>query len=715
MGGPREGSMHRLVDSPSSASGPRLVHMAGLDGLRALAIAAVFVFHAAPDLAPGGFLGVSLFFTVSGYLIGSLVLSEVVDTGRVDLGRFWARRARRLLPALLITLAVVVALAARHPVPTGFRGEALSALAYVANWHAVWSGLDYADLFGTPSPIAHLWSLAIEEQFYLVFPLVVALVVARGRAPRVRMATVAGAGIAGALVAQLLTSDRALGYYGTHVRAAELCAGVLLAALWRPHPHPHPHLHRCPHPLRRLSPLMSRFGAADFTSARHERGKRAWGRGALAVVGALGLAGAAAMVVGVDLGDGWLYRGGFSLVALLWAAIVLAAAASPLGLLLGWGPLAALGRISYGLYLAHWPVIVWLDEGRTGLDGIALFLLRAGVTVGVAAVSYHLLEQPIRERRMPRRRGWAAPALGGAFAASIVAVAVTPAATWRNPLAIEAASGPIAFPTATSVAPGTLPPAAGAPAPNAVPAALTPVTTAPAPGTTAAPATTAPAPAPPPVLAFVGDSVPYLAAEALAAQTAATGFVPLNLALPNCDGAAGHPELRLGYGQVIDEAAGCDRWAERWAPPLSQGQPAAVVMMLGQTTVLDRRVGGAWRGPCDADFRAWYEPTVAERVEWLSARSSAPIYLAVTPWASPAAVGIVPDDHRARTDCLNAIYDSVRTTHPQLRRLDIASWLCPNGPDSCAPVRADGLHFTDEGALQLAHWLRGQLAGDGIL
>jgi peptidoglycan/LPS O-acetylase OafA/YrhL len=686
--------MHAPVPSVTVASGPRLSHLAGLDGLRALAIAAVFVYHAAPAAAPGGFLGVSLFFTVSGYLIGSLLLAEVEGTGRVDLGRFWARRGRRLLPALLLTLAAVTLLATRLPVPSGFRGEALAALGYVANWHAVWAGLDYADLFATPSPVAHLWSLAIEEQFYLVFPVLVAAVVARGGSPRSRLAALAAAGCAASLAAQLFTDDRALGYYGTHVRAAELCAGVLLATSCRP---------------------GTRVGGR-------------W-RAAVTLAGAAGLAATTALVLAVDLGDGWLYQGGFTALGGLWAVLVLACAASPLSVVLGWGPLAAVGRVSYGLYLAHWPVIVWLDEQRTGVDGFELFLLQAFVTAGVAALSYHLLEQPVRERRIPRRPAQALPALGVAFGVAFAVVAAAPAATRHNPLAIEAASGPVAFPVPTSLplAPGTLPPAApDAPPPsaptraatrsapgNAVSARAASAAPVPATAPTTVPPTTA-APAPP-VLAFVGDSVPYLAAEAIAGKAAQTGFVPLNLALPNCDGAAGHPKLRLGYGEVIHEAEGCGQWVERWSVPLSQGRPAAFVLMLGQTTVLDRRVDDEWQGPCDAEFQAWYEPTVAARVEWLAANAPAPIYLAVTPWAAPAAVGIVPQDHLERTNCLNTLYDRVRATHPDVRRLDVAAWLCPQGPETCAPVRSDGLHFSEEGAVQFATWVRGQLTRDGVL
>ena len=210
----------------------RLGYEASLDGLRALAVGAVLMFHGGVAGTSGGFLGVSVFFTLSGFLITLLLLRERDDTGRIALRSFWSRRIRRLSPAAMTCVAVVLATAARWLDPTQLRnlpGDSIAALANVANWRYVLDDQSYADLFASgPSPLVHFWSLAIEEQFYLVFPiLMVALLAVRARrwvAPTV-LAVLAAASVA----AMLLTHDHDLVYYGTHTRAAEFLIGALLA------------------------------------------------------------------------------------------------------------------------------------------------------------------------------------------------------------------------------------------------------------------------------------------------------------------------------------------------------------------------------------------------------------------------------------------------------------------------------------------------------
>lgn len=365
------------------------MHVRALDGLRGLAVLGVLAFHAEADWARGGFLGVSLFFTLSGFLITGLLLAEGHATHRVALGAFWARRARRLLPAALATVALVVVLvglagddAARRDLP----GDVAATTGYVANWHQLAAGQSYGELFEAPSPLLHTWSLSIEEQAYVVLPLLVVGAGAVGagagatgaagarRAVRRRVAAVLGAlavasvGI-GAL--GLVGGDRA--YYGTDARAAELLLGALLA---------------CALAGRRLDD--------PFRCAATGRLLRVAGPVALvAVLLSWGL---------VDQRSAWLARGGLAAHALV-ACVVIAAAlvpGAPLTRALGSRPLVAAGLVSYGLYLYHWPLFWWLSPERTGLDGPALLTVRLVATASLALASYRWLEQPIRAGWRPR-------------------------------------------------------------------------------------------------------------------------------------------------------------------------------------------------------------------------------------------------------------------------------------------------------------------------
>jgi peptidoglycan/LPS O-acetylase OafA/YrhL len=353
--------------------------MPGLDGLRGLAVLAVLAFHQGFGWARGGYLGVSLFFTLSGFLIASLVIHEVSSTGRLALRAFWARRLRRLAPAALVALLLVCAFGATIATPSqrlDLRGDLWSALGNVMNWRLLASGQSYAALFRDPSPVQHFWSLAIEEQFYLLFPLLIAAITAislaartSGRRFRRRLAATALGLAAASLAAQLLITSTDRIYYGTDTRAFELLAGVLLACWITPG--------RIPRTIARAAAII----AIPLTLAMIT----AWSQ--------------------VPLDSPWLYQGGLAAIAIVSAVVILGAAVpGPLRTLCSWAPLRGIGLISYGIYLFHWPIYLWLTPNRTGLHDLPLFTLRAAATLTIALASYHLIELPFRRGAIGRLR-----------------------------------------------------------------------------------------------------------------------------------------------------------------------------------------------------------------------------------------------------------------------------------------------------------------------
>ena len=431
------------ITTPPSGARSRpsgLPYLAGLDGLRALAVIAVVLYHAGVDFVPAGFLGVEIFFVISGYLITSLLLSEHAATSAVSLRRFWMRRARRLLPALFLLVAVVLTYFAIFlPGEVAMvRGDALAAVGYVSNWAFILRDTPYFEQVGRPSPLLHLWSLAIEEQFYVIWPpLFVGLMALRGRA-LLFAAIVAGIVGSSVLMAVLYEpfADVSRVYYGTDTRAAGLLFGAALAVVWRAGALPAPR-------GRVVAWLFYASGLARLL------------RVSLDIAGLAALAGLAYIVVTFNSFQPALYLGGFALVSAL-TVIVIAAAVAPggrLGRVLGVAPLRAVGLRSYSIYLWHWPIFIVTRPGiDVSLGEIELLAVRLALTLLLAEISYRFVEMPIRHGALGRiwawtrtRDGWlrqwrrgviVGPALGGAVALGVV-VAVAPATEPPSYLATE--------------------------------------------------------------------------------------------------------------------------------------------------------------------------------------------------------------------------------------------------------------------------------------
>jgi peptidoglycan/LPS O-acetylase OafA/YrhL len=419
-------------------------YLPGLDGLRAVAVLAVVAYHLGLSWAPGGLLGVGVFFTLSGYLITDLLLGQQAETGSLQLLDFWQRRARRLLPALFVMLIVVigwVALLDRSQLPA-LRGAVAAAVGYVSNWWLIAEHSPYFAQFGPQSPLGHLWSLAVEEQFYLVWPwlLYLGLLMRRGRGRRpgpgehYGLAAAAVALAAGSAIAMARLYhpgyDPTRVYDGTDTRAFALLIGAALAFVW---------------PSRKLW--------ADLSAAS------SW---CLDAVGAVGLLVIGALIWRSTKYSSFLYPGGMVVLSLA-TALTIAAVAAPagrLGQVLGVRPLRWIGVRSYGIYLWHYPII----ELTTPADGRETFVratLQVAASIAMAALSWHFIEEPVRHgalgrwwsqlragtrrRDSARRRGWAGLATGAvvlSLAGVLLAGGIPPATAWvRSHHAVPVASG----------------------------------------------------------------------------------------------------------------------------------------------------------------------------------------------------------------------------------------------------------------------------------
>jgi peptidoglycan/LPS O-acetylase OafA/YrhL len=430
-------------------------YLPGLDGLRAVAVLAVVAYHEQFGWAQGGLLGVAVFFTLSGYLITDLLLAQWAADGQLRLKDFWIRRARRLLPAVFVLLVAVSAWVtmADQARLASLRGSVAAAVSYTSNWYLIIKDQSYFARFAPPQPFDHLWSLAVEEQFYLLWPwlLLIALLCLRWfGAKSVRWLAVPTLALAAASAVAMLVLyhpgfDPTRVYEGTDTRAFGLLIGAALAMIWPSRSRP-----------------RSRRGAVWAIDATAAAG--------LAVVGV--------MIVTVGEYSPLVYRGGLVLLSLATAAIVTACTVpgSLLGRGLGWAPLRWIGVRSYGIYLWHYPVIV-LTSPASSAEDLPRAAIQIAASIALAALSWQFIEEPVRRGALGRRWAkakaarWHLPGpsrigvITTAVAAGVTAVACAGLAglvPLSNPADASGATQLVYTPEATTVLPPRPDPAAAA-------------------------------------------------------------------------------------------------------------------------------------------------------------------------------------------------------------------------------------------------------------
>lgn len=507
-------------------------------------------FHFGLTFLQGAWVGINLFFVLSAYLITRLLIEEHARSGRVDVLGFYRRRARRLLPGLcllLVVLGVYGTFVAPDEVRGPLRADILATLFYVQNWHLILRGDQYFELFDNTSFLRHAWTLSVEEQFYVFVPLVVLALVRWVRRREVQAGVLLAIGLVSAAwtahVGVATQDAQTHAYYGTDTRAQALCIGAALA-FWTG--------------LRRRRSEAVRLPAP--------------------VVALLGWGGLAAMVyayLGVASFQRYMYDdGGIFIFALASAALVLACAderPSQLRTVLGWRPFAYLGRISYGLYLWHWPVLLWLRIAHPGIGTAPTLIIGMVLTLGLAAASYRFVERPVIRggvrALVPSVRA------GRALAAGAMAAVVVLAFTAGNGAApARASSGPVPM-----LVTGT---------PAYRPAAMTTK------------------------VAVFGDSVPYLLL-----QHEPAGRYPdldvTNLAQPGCDLLP--IPVYYSQSQQSPDSSACAATKTGLQAKLRQSGAQEFVLFGGATTSFQHVAAGGRRISLDdASYRTLVETTLTK-------------------------------------------------------------------------------------------------------
>ncbi len=622
-----------------------------LDGLRGLAVIGVLLFHA-DGLLRGGYLGVDLFFVLSGFLITRLLLVEHTTHGSIDLKVFWFRRARRLFPAVLALMLAVAIYAWTIAEPSelaGLRADGLSTLAYVANWRAIFAQRSYWDLFTAPSPLEHTWSLAIEEQFYLLWPLLVVLMM---RATRRGARAVLGLSLALAVVSAALMTllyredDTTRVYLGSDTRGAAILVGAAFASL-------------------------ELEVSARVTDAL----------GFVAVIG-LGFAWCT-----LDGQSAFLYRGGFWLTELAGLVLIACATQGKASLVargLSWRPLRWAGAISYGLYVWHWPVYVVLTQERAHLYGAWLTALRLLVTFVIAIVSYRWLEQPIRHRGVFFGR----PAIVVPLAVSGAALLIL-ASTVARPIVAPVAMALPVMPIVPVIEDASVD--AGPPLPYADIRDL--------PVASELPADTL-------RVLVVGDSVAMSVGNLLRVnQWKGHAFVAQR-AVGDCSVLDGIVPTHTMNG--LDHGGG--NCAHDWASDTAKLRPDVTLVVLGGAYFASAKVEGRWQKPCDKGWHAVYLKRLKALVDLLKPHGGRAVFVTAAYPVGKFQVAQINE----RVDCFNATLAESGAQTIDLAKHLCPQTQCALESEGSV-IRNDGLHFEYPGGNATAEWILSELRQSDVM
>ena len=665
---PSRGGAHaaRRPHARTSATGKSRV--LALDGLRAFALLIIMGYHFGVGWLQGGFFSLDIFYVLSGYLITGLLLGEWAKLARIRLGAFWLRRARRLLPALLVVL-VVVTLVVRFAYPAGLypnlRMADLSALFYFSNWFQIADSGNYFVATGAVSPLTHTWSLAVEEQFYLVWPLVVLAVLHLGRRLGGRgsdrasgrgvgrgvelLLAVSIAGVVASATEMFVLyhpgADITRLYFGTDTHAQSILVGSVLACA--------------------LTLVQRRRGEEGMAPTARSTPARV----VLTVVGLAGVAGTLSLTYLLTGTAAFAYRGGFLLSALSAAAVILGAvcvAGGPIGRFLSLRAMVWMGTVSYGAYLWHYPVFIELDASRTGMSGLSLLAVRMVTTFALAAASYYLVERPVMEGVFWRSVRAAGPAL----AALGLTVAVVVAGTTAE----ADAAAPVHSTNTIPVGERQALDATGA-------------------------FTNAPI-----RFLMVGDSLAVTEAIGLKIGSVAHyGVQVINKGVLGCD--IDNTDA-YSSGQRDIPVSACRYWRTLYAHQVTEFRPEVVGFLAGRFEITDHVVGTT---VTSIDQPAWNRHVTDEidQIVGVISAHGAKVALFTMPYLDPPTEApdgsTYPENRNSRVDEYNQIIERVAARHPGTATvIDLNALLDPGGHftsvvDGVTVRWADGIHVTRAG------------------